>query len=1329
MRKILKRSMAWLLIVAMFVGLIPYAAFANDGGTDVSEQFKITDFSVKLDNHSTPAYELGESGPTVNPETFSLSSNMNVPLVINLSFEPKDAHSAQDLQAGDYMIFDLFSVEKDFADKIDQLTIASDKLDFGTAEIIKSEQGGRTLFQVKVTLTEAINAHKDLKGILAPNGRVNGLNKGETMTLQKDGQPFATINGRDPSTFDFYRAPLQVTSKDYSWHWGNGTPARIQWDLTFEQEIPTQFENYQDAENGTITSSIKTDMILVETLDEHQTFGDEPVLNFEYHAYLYDAERTLAQKNADKANKLVYPYLDHDQEDTVYPDVESNLTLEDLEFSKQQDEAAVRATAKSWAIVTDDNGCEKLIINFGTPGSTGLKYSDIFNEDQHEQLLAGFDAELKHIDEMIEKAGENPNDMTHISDSITGQDMTIADWKKFKQIYEDSKEYYQNLDDKYVYGFTAKLQTYVKFNEEANRYDRDTLLTEKVVNKYQMEGLTKDLFASCNNFWRNAMVAVAKPGDVVLFKTDSSANISAADLNEDTVLDQPVPGAEFQVYAKDSDTPLTFTKENDGRYKLDTNSEVTNLPTDEYGQLIVTGLKDGGEYYFKEVKAPAGYELNAEPIAFTISNTEIRYVLAKNDLKATYTVTYEYEGTVPENAPALPEGSTNYQGDKITVAEEPTLDGYTFTGWTVESPGGVEITDGSVTMPEGNVVLVGTWQRNIEGTITVTPADITIYMGGNDGYEAVVGGEGNTALTTNNSLPEPLFYIEGPEGATLNVTDLAFSDGATEAGKDATGKTLYRLEATAEDQLPVRVQYINADGEAVISDVFEPSAELFATYDIKMYYGENDPESIKASTADGKTYDVKADATGKLTVRAVDDTNNSAADNPVHLISETLPSERLSAGTAAVTPKEENTTYTLNNTTVPVKNPAAVGLLFDTIIDDDGHDRSGALKDKVDSEMGNASYGTTRHYQSRYLDLVDEDNGNAWVKASGPVTVTWAYPEDTGKNTDFTLYHFKGLHRDDSTGGQSGFELDDLKAIDPEEVTITKTDAGIQFEVGSGGFSPFVLVWEEADDDDNPPYIPPTTGDDDDDEEEPDTPALDRVNHFLYVEGYPEDYRTGEYSDNENLWPVKPQGNITRAEVATIFYRLLKDEVREEIETDVSNFPDVDKDDWFNVTVSSLANMGAISGYEDGTFRPNEPISRAELAAMAVRFYDAFEAEYEEGTFLDVDGDEWYADAIAAAEELGILGGYPDGTVRPNNNITRAETCAIVNRVLERRPHDEHLGDVEDMRTWPDNQPGAWYYADMQEATNGHYYEWIDIDGSKFEEWTEVDKDYDWTKR
>ena len=620
-----------------------------------------------------------------------------------------------------------------------------------------------------------------------------------------------------------------------------------------------------------------------------------------------------------------------------------------------------------------------------------------------------------------------------------------------------------------------------------------------------------------------------------------------------------------------------------------------------------------------------------------------------------------------------------------------------------------------------------------QGVVTITPADITIYMGGNDGYEAVVGEDSAAPAISVNSLPSPLFLIEsGIDG--FDPTQLVFSNiangnkgwtaekvGAVSNEPNARG--LYRLVPTGENQDAVRVQYTDGD-TAVVSDEFDPTTEqeLYKQYGIEMYYGSNNPEDIVA-TYNGTTYGIKME-TGTLTVRAVDNTENTPETNPVHGITtgDTGKSVALVNNAPAAITAPAGTTYTLNETTVSV-DAAGVGLLFDGIINDDAHQRTGALIDKVDATMGGDS--SNRKYQAQYLDLVDENNGNAWVKASGDVTITWAYPEDTGENTEFTLYHFEGLHRD---GTNSGFEISDVNGITPEKIDIDTDENGITFTVGSGGFSPFVLVWEEADDD-NPPYIPPTTGDDDDDEEDPDTPALDKVNHFLYVEGYPEDYRTGEYSDNEDLWPVKPQGNITRAEVATIFYRLLKDEVREEIETDVNSFPDVNEDDWFNVTVSSLANMGAISGYEDGAFRPNEPISRAELAAMAVRFYDTFEAEYEEGTFLDVDGDEWYADAIAAAEELGIIGGYPDGTVRPNNNITRAETCAIVNRVLERRPHDEHLGDVDDMRTWPDNQPGAWYYADMQEATNGHYYEWIDIDGSKFEEWTEVDKDYDWTKR
>ena len=639
---------------------------------------------------------------------------------------------------------------------------------------------------------------------------------------------------------------------------------------------------------------------------------------------------------------------------------------------------------------------------------------------------------------------------------------------------------------------------------------------------------------------------------------------------------------------------------------------------------------------------------------------------------------------------------------------------------------------------------VATPQLPRGNTVMITPADITVYTGG-EGYESVVDNVGAETEVQSSGLPTPGYLITLPESINDKyfdgnsiAADLSgqirfvydgnddgnyttegkdrvwnlemYSDGdsQTAVGEDGIARYVYRMDADSLSGEPIRMLFSN-NGEEITSDDFTISLEngLYRTYGMTIYPGLLDSDAIKAQVLVNGTVvvddlDVEV-GTATLTVRgttnaedinAVGNDTDAVAENDHHI--------------TAVAPTD--TQYYINESQVEV-DPDNVSLLSDALVDTD------PLKEyMVDNNIAESD----ENYEYRYLDLVDNTNGNAYVAATKPVDVYWALPEGADSDDDFRIVHFNALDREYT-------DLDQMLAGNKpvvytmgDDLEIVEIDHEYYLKFSTDSFSPFVLVWEE-----NDPYIPPSTGDDDD----PDTPALDKVNHFLYVEGYPEDYRTGEYSDNEDLWPVKPQGNITRAEVATIFYRLLKDEVREEIETDVNSFPDVNADDWFNVTVSSLANMGAISGYEDGTFRPNEPITRAELAAMAVRFYDTFEAEYEEGTFLDVDGDEWYADAIAAAEELGILGGYPDGTVRPNNNITRAETCAIVNRVLERRPHDDHLGDVEDMRTWPDNQPGAWYYADMQEATNGHYYEWIDIDGSKFEEWTEVDKDYDWTKR
>ena len=284
----------------------------------------------------------------------------------------------------------------------------------------------------------------------------------------------------------------------------------------------------------------------------------------------------------------------------------------------------------------------------------------------------------------------------------------------------------------------------------------------------------------------------------------------------------------------------------------------------------------------------------------------------------------------------------------------------------------------------------------------------------------------------------------------------------------------------------------------------------------------------------------------------------------------------------------------------------------------------------------------------------------------------------------------------------------------------TTTIVTVKNEPEDNPNDPDTPVTPEPDDPDTP-VTPPSDPDD------PDTPDLNTVDHYSYIVGYPEDYRTGEPTDDEELWPVKPQGNITRAEVATIFYRLLTDEARAENWTQDNSFTNVDKGDWFNTPVSTLSAMGIIGGYEDGSFQPNAPITRAEFAAIAVRFFEEKSVDYEMGSFIDIEGDEWYADAIQAAKEYGIIGGYEDGSFQPNEVITRAEACSIVNRTLKRIPEKEHLLPESLMRVWPDNADvDAWFYEDMQEATSSHEYEWIVYQNETVENWTGDREEIDW---
>ena len=221
--------------------------------------------------------------------------------------------------------------------------------------------------------------------------------------------------------------------------------------------------------------------------------------------------------------------------------------------------------------------------------------------------------------------------------------------------------------------------------------------------------------------------------------------------------------------------------------------------------------------------------------------------------------------------------------------------------------------------------------------------------------------------------------------------------------------------------------------------------------------------------------------------------------------------------------------------------------------------------------------------------------------------------------------------------------------------------------------------------------------------------GLNTTDHFAYIVGY----GNGE---------VRPQNNITRAEVATIFFRLLTDDVRDENLTKTNRYSDVTRADWYNTAVSTLSSMGIITGYPDGTFRPNAAITRAEFAAIAARFDS--NGDKTAAKFSDI-ATHWAKDEISIAYNNGWITGYPNGTFGPQRDITRAEAMTLVNRVLDRQPETED-DLLPNMTVWTDNaNPKAWYYLAVQEATNSHYYKFKT--NSKYEKWTELRETRDWT--
>ena len=219
------------------------------------------------------------------------------------------------------------------------------------------------------------------------------------------------------------------------------------------------------------------------------------------------------------------------------------------------------------------------------------------------------------------------------------------------------------------------------------------------------------------------------------------------------------------------------------------------------------------------------------------------------------------------------------------------------------------------------------------------------------------------------------------------------------------------------------------------------------------------------------------------------------------------------------------------------------------------------------------------------------------------------------------------------------------------------------------------------------------------------TPKLNTADHFAYVQGYPDG-------------TVKPAGNITRAETAAILFRLMDDASRKTYYSTKSGFRDVASGSWYNTYVATLNNAGVITDSSNGYFRPNEAITRAELAAMLAKFSETTGAA---NYFNDVSAKYWAANAIAICAKLGWINGYPDGTFRPDKNVTRAELMAMINRATGRAPKSADAF-LPGMKTWIDNTSDKWYYLDVQEATNSHSYT---VKGS--ETWTALNADPNWS--
>ena len=681
----------------------------------------------------------------------------------------------------------------------------------------------------------------------------------------------------------------------------------------------------------------------------------------------------------------------------------------------------------------------------------------------------------------------------------------------------------------------------------------------------------------------------------------------------------------------------------------------------------------------------------------------------------TYTVTYTANGgtgtTTDPNSPYV-EGATVTQ-----VANGFTKAGYTFAGWeevVADGVAPVTVTEGAFSMPARNVVFQATWTPiailDVEKVVTSVGGTNILYdqdgeptnmpqakvgdtivwtvtvrnTGAAAGYVALadlvdeLSNEKEVTFVSASVLADDetgKYEVAATNGAVM----FQYSYTVTAADKGLDLINTVTLNNTESESKPVKVE--NIDVEKVLTGIYAPNsttaktgttAEVGDTIKWTITITNNGDEAVTIGTptdvltVDGIAVDSSlvtistsaADSDGKYTIPGK--VEGQDASSIVFTVEYTVRDEDLN--------KQISNSATVNGVSDTADDTVNVGVTPALSVIKTVNKTSVTVGDKIIYTITVKNTGNVDLTNVEVKDtFVDGGTGKLTVKAGDMKIGTLAVGKEAKIELEYTT----------TSDDRNGLKNTAMATANGVEGKSSSVDVTVKSE----------------------PITP--VG--------PSKPQLNYEDHYAYVVGYPDGL-------------VHPERNITRAEVATIFFRMLLDESREYFWAQENDFSDVAETDWFNNAVSTLANAQLINGYPDGSYRPNANITRAEFATIAIRFFLDEDVEIEENNLSDVKG-HWAEANINLAYALELINGYPDGTFRPDQKITRAEAMAIVNRVLKRAPEKDHL--LKDMIEWPDNlNTAAWYYADVQEATNSHKFH-MDKE-EEYEIWTELLPVRDW---